>query len=445
MRNIFTLLFSISLYTSMAQTAVPFTPGNVVVYRVGEKTRALRAYSAPVFLDEYTPTGSLVQSVAIPRKTATSIGLVAQGSSANEGMMTRSADGKYLVFGGYNADTGVQAVNGSTAIAVARVAGRADAAANISITKFDTNTYSGISIRGVASPDGALLYMAAANGGIRKGTFGDSSTIRVSATGANAGGTATYPANFRSVNIYNGQLYGTTAAGTAYRLVQIGTGLPTDTGAVVTNLTGIPSTSAPNQFFFVDTDTVPGADVVYIADNGNTVSGIQKYSLVTGKWVSNSRAVPSVGGPTGLTGVVNGKNVKLFFTSGINTTVLYTLTDTTGYNKTIVKNITLLATAAGNTAFRSVAMAPGIVIASAPNDYFRSKATGNWNSTNTWESSADSILWHAATLTPAENAKAITIRSPHTITVTANVTAPKTTVNTGAAVLVNTGVTLIAR
>src|SRR5207248_6179313 len=45
-----------------ASAAVPFTQGNIVVYRVGDgsSTPGLSSNAAPVFLDEYTPTGTLV-------------------------------------------------------------------------------------------------------------------------------------------------------------------------------------------------------------------------------------------------------------------------------------------------------------------------------------------------------------------------------------------------
>lgn len=74
-------------------------------------------------------------------------------------------------------------------------------------------------------------------------------------------------------------------------------------------------------------------------------------------------------------------------------------------------------------------------------DYFRTKASGNWNDVNVWESSHDNINWNAATLTPDSSANAITILNTHTITVTANVIADQVTINTGGGVIVNNGIT----
>lgn len=444
MKALLTLFLSALAITTFAQsgTTAAFTSGNIIVYRVGDGVHTLRGYSAPVYLDEYTPAGALVQSIRVPAKTASAAGLTAQGTSTTEGMLTRTVDGKYVVFTGYNADTGVQQVSNTQAATVARAIGRADAAGTLTISPLGTTAFSSGAIRSAASADGTTVYVAGANSGIRKAVFGDTTTIRISATLA-SGGTAN-PANFRAVGIYGGQLYASTNSGTSYRMVSIGTGTPTDTGAAVTKLPGVPTTITPGQFFFADIDaTTPGVDVLYLADNGSTTGGIQKYSLVNGTWVANGKRTPSVTGPVGLTGVVTGSTVKLYTTSGStnNTTyVLYALTDTTGYNKTITGTFTLLATASASTAFRGVALAPQSTTPSFDTDHFRSVATGNWNSTATWQSSADSINWHAATLIPGAAAASITIRSPHTVTVTANATANKPSVNTGATLHVNTGV-----
>ncbi|MFM2082515.1 MAG: hypothetical protein RL380_1206, partial [Verrucomicrobiota bacterium] len=74
---------------------------------------------------------------------------------------------------------------------------------------------------------------------------------------------------------------------------------------------------------------------------------------------------------------------------------------------------------------------------------FRSAATGNWNATTTWELSVDNgSTWVAATLTPTSaNNTNITIFSPHTVTVTANVSADQLTVQSGATNVVNSGIT----
>ena len=61
---------------------------------------------------------------------------------------------------------------------------------------------------------------------------------------------------------------------------------------------------------------------------------------------------------------------------------------------------------------------------------FRTKLTGNWNNSNTWEE--DTGGGFAATLnTPTSASGAITIRNTHTVTITADITIDETTVQTG--------------
>ena len=69
---------------------------------------------------------------------------------------------------------------------------------------------------------------------------------------------------------------------------------------------------------------------------------------------------------------------------------------------------------------------------SAASDYFRSKATGNWNTASSWESSTNgSSNWITATLVPGSSATAITILDGHNITLDANVSVSGLTINTG--------------
>jgi len=64
--------------------------------------------------------------------------------------------------------------------------------------------------------------------------------------------------------------------------------------------------------------------------------------------------------------------------------------------------------------------------------YFRSGASGNWNATSTWESSADgATCWGAANSTPTNAASVINIRSPHIVNITVNVSIDQVVVDAG--------------
>ena len=68
-------------------------------------------------------------------------------------------------------------------------------------------------------------------------------------------------------------------------------------------------------------------------------------------------------------------------------------------------------------------------------DYFRSKATGNWAATSTWESSPDNATWINATLSPTSAANTITIRNGHTVTVAADANMDQVIIQSGGILL----------
>src|SRR5436190_20035840 len=69
---------------------------------------------------------------------------------------------------------------------------------------------------------------------------------------------------------------------------------------------------------------------------------------------------------------------------------------------------------------------------------FRSKASGNWNSTSTWEKYNGSA-WAAATATPSSSDGTIYIQSGQTVTVTASVTVDQVDVLSGGYLTVSGG------
>ena len=86
-------------------------------------------------------------------------------------------------------------------------------------------------------------------------------------------------------------------------------------------------------------------------------------------------------------------------------------------------------------------------LASSASDYYRTITSGNWNAPTTWESATDAAFTTGvvspATLSPDFNANTITIQSPHTVTVTADITTDQTTVNSGGALIVDPNVVLL--
>ena len=385
MKKTLTLLVAIgSIVCAKAQK--PFTPGNLVIYRVGDGTKTLGTTAAPVFLDEHTTslvltkqTAPVINTIALPGTSGSAPAgnylLTAAGTGTTEGQITRSVDGKYLVFAGYNSgsDTSTAPVATSVATTTARVIGTADLNGTINTTTALTNFASKYAPRSVVSPDGNLFFMCYSSTSIRKAFLGATTCSTISShstTNVNQSPTA------HSLEIYDGQLYGSyqssfgplNPVATDVTLATIGTGIDTASGQSIAALPGIDTTypsvpttkTSPYQFFMVD---LPKGKVLYIADDGTngalTERGIQKYSLVSGSWSYNGSIYAK--GVKGLTGYNSGDTVALFATSS---TKLFGAFDLAGWNQppfspTPGDSAIVLDTAVAKTQFRGIAYTPG--------------------------------------------------------------------------------------
>jgi len=343
------------------------TSGNVVVYRVGDGSAALSANATPVFLDEYTTTpGAVVQSIAMPTTVSGSNKrLTASGTATTEGLMTRSADGNYLLLPGYDVATGTASITTSTSATVNRVIGRVNSAGTIDTTTALTDAISGGNPRGASSSNGTDLYISgtSAGGGIRYAGFGATTSTSLTAT----------PTNIRATNVFNGQLYISSASGTFLGVATVGSGLPTTGSQTTTPLPGFPTTGTHSsyQFAFANTTTL------YVADDGSAANGggIQKWTLSGGTWslayilLNNGSTTTAV---RGLTVDGSGANPVIYATTAVASgNALIKVTDT-GSGSTA----TTLATAPTNTAFRGVALAPGDAAPSVSSTTPANGATG---------------------------------------------------------------------
>jgi hypothetical protein len=360
-----------------------FTPGNLVVYRIGTGAAALSNASTAVFLDEYTPAGVLVQSIAMPTAdSGANQTLTASGTSV-EGFLNRSEDGRYLVLTGYDAAPGVASIATSTtavgASQVLRVIGRVDADGNIDTTT-TTTAFSGGSIRSAVSADGSSFWAVGANTGVIHESLGASTHTVVSNTFT----------TLRSIDIFGDQLYVSAQTG-SLRIGVVGSGEPTTSGQTISPLPGIPLTTgtstnntSPYQFVFADLSAaVPGVDTLYVADDRTVANGggLYKFSLVDSAWVLNGVASNSL---RGLTGSVSGTTVNLYATtSATSANSIVSLIDTGGYNAAFSSTtFTTVATAAANTGFRGIDFAPQaagpVTPALSINDVSQDENTGNF-------------------------------------------------------------------
>jgi hypothetical protein len=337
----------------------PFTPGNIVVYRVGDGSVTFsNGVAAKVFLDEYTPSGSLVQSILMP-SSAVGPKLTMAGRSNgfnSSGLLNLSTNGKYLIVPGFNADLGLRISQSATDRSVAII----DFNGIVSSITALPNSSGATGFPSATSDDGTNLWMAAGDN-VEYGQVTNPLTT-VIATGAGA----------HAVSIARGQLYVSNAAGTTL-LATVGTGLPSTSGQTETGLPGYPVEPDADsyQFGFADLDAgIPGVDVLYVADQHfPSIGGIRKYSLVGGMWIANGGVGSDADAYTGLTVKVAAGVVTIFATrlgsnsSSVRGGELVTLVDNSGYNNaltgtpTVIKSVTSFGPA-NTVAFRGVALVP---------------------------------------------------------------------------------------
>ena len=357
---------------AITPVVVLFTKGNLVVSRVANATAGWQN----VYLDEYSPTGTLVQSIMLPNATSGNnrpIGIDCQ--SGADGTLNLSADKAYLLMGGYK--TGIASVlstSGNTRI-VARVDNSGTINTTTELSDIGTTAWG---FKSVISTNGTNLWLSGLFG-LNYTTLGASSSTNLNAL------------NVVNQEIYDNKLYfcsGTNVNTFGY----LNNGLPTTGGQPYTVLGGTiapaPIIGVQNPLSFVMFDMnagIAGADVMYVAEYTTGVRGLTKYCLDgNGLWVKKGTTIAPTGatyGIKGLTGVYNAATgaVTLYATTVSSTvtdqTSIVTLTDNTGYNGLLAGAFTNLATSAAGTAFRGIAFTPQASVPGAPTTVFATGAS----------------------------------------------------------------------
>jgi hypothetical protein len=332
-----------------------FSSGNLVVVRLGNGTVYNGGAAARCFLDEYTTSGTLVQTIAMPVTASGGNRKFMLNNGFYGGQITLSGDNRYLLVPGFDVDEFSQPVTSFTPAIAPRIVARIDKNGTVNTTT-STGAYNGESIEAAYSTNGTNIWTCGTNinndgtGGIRYLTFGATTSTLINAGASFVG--------FRALGAYNNQLYVTADYGNT-SLATVGSGFPTTT-ASVTNLPGMPNNNSPipTGFFLADLDAgIAGPDVIYFLDGnafgGATANTLSKYSLVSGTWVKNNAI--NIDNPRGMTASVSGNSVILYVSTS---TGLSKVTDATGYNANMTASFASIAAAPANTSFKGVAFAP---------------------------------------------------------------------------------------
>jgi hypothetical protein len=358
--------FGVAISSDATLTVSPsfFIGGNLAVVLVGGPGEYVSSTDAgnSVHILQYTPGGTQLSAVNLPTTGPDAFTL---DGSATEGFMSLTANGQYLVLGGYNAAPGTVAGGpaGATSTNVPRAVVTIDGAGNYAMPISNPNIYSTYNIRGAVF-DGTNDFWVSGGGAPAnpKGVFyvGTPGSSGAQAVQVDVGETGT--GNERVLNIFNNTLYISTGSVNHGIFALTGPssppppiGLPTNAPIQVISQPG--STSGPYDFAFDSGNTT-----CYVAD-GN-LGGIIKYTNNAGTWVSNY--LIAAGGP--------GTNVGgLTVDFAQNPAVLYATTLLVGaagnqlisiVDSGVSATATVLATASsgagGSNYFRGVRFVPGV-------------------------------------------------------------------------------------
>ena len=274
-----------------------FAGGSLVVERMGDGTATLSSTAAQISVLEVTTTGSLTQTIILP--SGTSNPQTDSGSATSDGYL--NTYGGFVSVPGYNVVIGtgtvasqnakVNSLLDSTGTVVTRtlfpVGGPSGTTPG---TPAGVSPFSGNNYRSSIATSGTTFYgVGTASGTPNTGGawyFNGSAFTQVSSTASGQ------PTNLRVVDIYNNQLYATSAAGTGYGIWSIGSGLPT-TAANASTLAINTGTGSAYGFVMFSTGSQGSGvlDLAYIADDRTTLGGgLQKWTLSGTSW-SNSWSV----------------------------------------------------------------------------------------------------------------------------------------------------------
>jgi hypothetical protein len=325
-------------------------PTEFIVLRVGDGASALGTAATAAFLERRRiADGSLSGTpTALPTTVSgANRRLTLGGTTTSEGALSRSADGHYVLLGGYDAAVGTAHVSGSMSSMVSRVIGRLDAAGGVD-TSTAADYFSANSLRSVTSTDGSSLWAAGASGVVH------------TTLGSTTAPAALLSINMRWVHVFAGQLYGSSSAGSYHGINQLGSGTPTGTTTAML-LSGFSAQPMTSHYGFValDRDGMAGIDVIYVADDRAAASGggVQRWTLSGATWNLDGTLKKGLGaGARGVTGLLRGSSVLLLVTTAESPPrVVSFLDDGSGLDMIAAQP---LSTAAANTAYRGIALAP---------------------------------------------------------------------------------------
>jgi len=319
-----------------------FVNGNVAVLRIGDSLTTLANTGNPLAIDQFTVNGNYVSTYNLPKTGANAVTL--SSTATSEGQLSIAGNNNSIVFFAYKtAPPYTGSLASSTSAVVNRTFVSINNAGVLTLPSFTSTGYSANNPRCAYSNGVGGFWGAGANTGISYGSLSSNADTIVSST----------ITNIRSINAFAGQLYFSSASGTA-GIYRAGNGIPTNSGNISTNYLATGTGSSPYTFSINSDSTI-----CYIADDraSSAGGGIQKWTRTGSAWTLQYTL--SVGNAVGARGLVvnwNTASPTIFATSAeatrnrlvkfldSNSTATVVTLDTAGTN-TIYRGVTFIPVA----------------------------------------------------------------------------------------------------
>ena len=251
-----------------------FTPGNLVVVRVGDGAAALTNQASAVNIDQFTTAGSLVNTTGIS-------GLTMSGTATSEGYLNVVSFGGDLSnvtnwgvsYGGYNLAAGT--AGSAVATTGARRAGILrfnNTQSTVDLTA-GTTPFSAGNPRGVTFNSATQTYYAVGS---------NTGLVRADNTGASTVVSSAPTTNIRTVQFSGNDVFYTTGSGTTG--IYMVSGAQSGTGLTATNVLnlGASTTFSPYDFEIMRDGTGTPTSALIIDDHTSSVGGLYLSSGWTG-------------------------------------------------------------------------------------------------------------------------------------------------------------------
>jgi hypothetical protein len=337
-----------SAYFNIGPAPVAFTPGNLAVLQLDTS-----ANNTTFSIIEIKPSAAgQTNAVNIIPISATGTNALRLSSAGTCGKLSLSDDGTLVCFAAFadgSASTPDETLN----------LNRASAGLNFTNLLNVGLSYASTSLGGSQARSCTTLddfnWIVDDKGGLYEGNANSGTIAQPNLN----------PYNNVVVKTFGGVPYVETqkiAAGAALPVIYT-IGFDPDTGLydVTFYNSGLTTDANAGDFYVISTNGGTSYDVLYVLDQNSSTNGaINKFSLVSGSWVSNGSFTNGTGGDS-LFATTNGNSeVYLYLTTGVSSkNQIVRLTDAAGWNAPInIVSSNVIYTASGNTYLKGLTFVP---------------------------------------------------------------------------------------